>query len=129
MSLERNLKISSMQLPKDPAQSEKHFNTMLQTQKELVVLTLEEANKKAKLVQIQASPTPHMEIFKKELAYDENVLKKDPNISTLDGLVHLVAEITIQIKSLEVALQNWDAALRIVMEVNRFFLEKYSVRV
>ena len=45
-----------------------------------------------------------MEILKKELVYIENVLKKDPNLSTLDGLVHLVVETTIQIKSLEVAL-------------------------
>ena len=47
-----------------------------------------------------------MEILQKELAYAENVLKKDINLSTLDGLVHLVVEIAIQIKSLEVALQN-----------------------
>ena len=54
-------------------------------------------------------------------------MQKDPNLSTLDSLVHLVTETTIQIKSLEVALQNWDAALRIAMEVNRSFLEKYLV--
>ena len=39
-----------------------------------------------------------MEILQKELSYAENVLKKDPNLSTLDGLVHLAAETTIQIK-------------------------------
>ena len=118
-----------MQLPRDSTQSEKHFHTTLFTQKELAVLIVDEANTKAKLVHIQFSITPHMEILQKELAYAENVLKKDPNLSTLDGLVHLAAETTIQIKSLEVALQNWDASLRIVMEVNRFFLAKYSVRV
>ena len=63
-----------------------------------------EANKKAKLVQIQSIITPHMEILQKELAYVENVLKKGPNLSTLEGLVHLAVETTIQIKSLEVAL-------------------------
>ena len=47
-----------------------------------------------------------MGILQKELSYAENVLKKDSNISTLDGLVHLATEITIQIKSLEVTLQN-----------------------
>ena len=36
-----------------------------------------------------------MEILQKELAYAENVLKKDPNLSTLEGLVHLAAESTI----------------------------------
>ncbi|MDF3686379.1 hypothetical protein, partial [Enterobacter hormaechei] len=46
----------------------------------------------------------------------------DPNLSTVDGLVHLAAEIVIQIKSLEVALHNWDTALRIVIEVNKTFL-------
>ena len=50
MSLERNLKISSMQLPKDPTQSEKHFQTTLHTQKELDVLPVDEANIKAKLI-------------------------------------------------------------------------------
>ena len=50
LSLERNLKVLSTQLPKDLAQSEKHFSTMLHTQKELVVLTIDEANIKAKLI-------------------------------------------------------------------------------
>ncbi len=50
MSLERNLKISNMQLSRDPAQSEKHFSQTLHTQKGLVVLTAEEANIKAKIM-------------------------------------------------------------------------------
>ena len=33
LSLERNLMISGMQFPKDPAQSENHFHTTLHTQK------------------------------------------------------------------------------------------------
>ena len=87
MSLERELKISFIQFPRDLAQSEKHFNTMLHTQNELAMLTVDEANTKDKLVQIQSAITPHMEILQKELAYAKNVLKKDPNLSTLDGLV------------------------------------------
>ena len=71
MSLERNLKISGMQLPKDPTQSEKNFHTMLHTQKELVVLIVDEANTKAKLVQIKTTIAPHMKILQKELAYKE----------------------------------------------------------
>ena len=55
---------------------------------------------------MQSTITPHMEVLHKEQAYAENVLKKDPNHSTLDGLVHLAIETAIQIKSLEVALQN-----------------------
>ena len=86
------------------------------------MLIAEEANTRAKLVQIQASLTPHMEILQRELAYAETVLKNDPNLSTVDGLVHLAAETTIQIKSLDVAIENWDAALKIVMEVNKTFL-------
>ena len=100
------MKISGIQLPQDPAQSEKHFHTMLHTQKELAVLIADEANTRAKLVQIEATLTPHMEILQKELAYAKNVLKKYPSLFTLDGLVHLVAEIAIQIKSLEVVLHN-----------------------
>ena len=44
LSLERNVKISSMQLPTNLAQSEKHFSQMLHTQIELVVLIVEGAN-------------------------------------------------------------------------------------
>ena len=95
-----------MQFLQNLAQSEKHFNIVLHTEKEITVLTVEEANTRAKLVQIQAALTPHMEILQKELAYAEIVLKKDQNLSTLDGLVHLLVEIEIQIKSLEVSIQN-----------------------
>ena len=127
MSLERNLKISSMQLPTNPAQSEKHFAQMLHTQRELVVLIAEEANIKEKLIQIQSSITPHLEVLHKEKEYIEKVLKKDPNLSTLDGLVHLVEEISIEHKSLDIALENWDAALKILLEVNSTFLSKYGI--
>ena len=68
------------------------------------MLTTDEADTKAKLIQIQSAITPHMKILQKELAYPENVLKKDPNLSTLEGLVHLAAKSAIQLKSLEIAL-------------------------
>ena len=78
-------------------------------------------------MQIQSSITPHLEVLHKEQAYAETVLKKDPNLSTSDGLVHLAAETTIQHKSLEIALENWDAALKMIMEVNSTFLAKYGI--
>ena len=59
------------------------------------MLTVEEANTRAKLINTQASLTPHMEILQKELAHAKILLKKDPNLSTLDSLVHLVFETTI----------------------------------
>ena len=116
-----------MQSPTNPAQSEKHFAQSLHTQKELAFLTVEEAKKKAKLMQIQSSITPHLEVLHKEQAYAEAVLKKDPNLSTLDGLVHLPTETTIQHKSLEIALENWDASLKVLLEVNSNFLAKYGI--
>ena len=67
-----------------------------------------------------------MEVLHKEMAYAENVLKKDPNLSTLEGLVHLVAKPTIQLKALKIALDNWDASLNIIMDVNKTFLAKHS---
>ena len=70
-----------------------------------------------------------MEILQKELAYAKNVLKKDPNLSTLEGLVHLAVELAIHLKSLEIALDNWNVALKIIMEVNKSFLAKYLVNV
>ena len=47
LSLERNLKISSMQLQTNPTQSEKHFTQSLHTRGELAALTIDEANIKA----------------------------------------------------------------------------------
>ena len=55
------------------------------------------------------------------------VLNKDPNLSTLDGLVHVAVDTSIQIKFLDVALDNWDATLRIIMEVHKKFLDKYTI--
>ena len=68
-----------------------------------------------------------MEILHKELGYVETLMKKDPNLSTLDGLVHLVAKLAIQIKYLDVACENWDVALKIILEVHKSFLEKYTI--
>ena len=81
------------------------------------------------MINIQASLTPHMEILHKELGYAETLLKKDPNLSTLDGLVHLAVELEIQLKSLEVTCDNWDATLKIIMEVHKTFLDKYTINV
>ena len=116
-----------MQLTTNPVQSEKHFSQMLHTQRELAVLIVEEANIKAKLMQSQSSIIPHLDVLHKEQAYAKMVLKKDPNLSTLDGLVHLAAEISIQHKSLDIALENWDVALKILLEVNRTFLAEHGI--
>ena len=78
---------------------------------------------------IQVSLTPHMEILHKELGYVENILKKDPNLFNIDGLVHLAVELTIQLKSMDVACENWDAALKIIMDVHKSFLDKYTISV
>ena len=100
---------------------------MLHTQRELVALIAEEANIKSKFMQIQSSITPHLKVLHEEKVYVETILKKDPNLSTLDGLVHLIVEIAIQHKSLDIALENWDATLKILLEVNSTFLAKYGI--
>ena len=82
---------------------------------------------KAKLMKIQASITPHLEVLHKEKMYAEIVLKKDPNISTHEGLVDLPAKLAIQHKSLDIALNNWDATLKILLEVNKTFLAKHHI--
>lgn len=78
-------------------------------------------------MKIQSPITPHLEVLHKEQVYTEIVLKKDPNLSTLDGLIHLATKTTIQHKSLDIALENWDIALKIIMEVNSNFLAKYGI--
>ena len=70
-----------------------------------------------------------MEILHKELAFSKTLIKKDPHISNHEGLVQLVAELAIQIKSLEVACDNWDAALKIMLEVHKTFLDKHTISV
>ena len=127
LRLESQLKLSSTQLPSNPTNSEKHFGQMLHIQKELAALSAEEATIREKLMQMQASITPHLEVLHKEQMYTETILKKDPNISTHDGLVDLAAELAIQHKSLDIALNNWDAALTIFLEVNTTFLAKYGI--
>ena len=74
---------------------EQYFHTLLQTQRKLALFIVEEANIRAKLINMQASLTPHIDILQKELAYAKTLLKKDTNLSTLDNLVHLVVETTI----------------------------------
>ena len=69
-----------------------------------------------------------MDIFH-ELGYVETLMKKDPNLSTLDNLVHLSVEMAIQIKSLDVACENRDAPLKIILEVHKSFLEKHTISV
>ena len=70
-----------------------------------------------------------MEIFHKELGYAKSLLKKDPKLSTLDGLVHLSTELAIQIKSLDVVCDNWDVALKIILDVVKIFLDKHTINV
>ena len=73
--------------------------------------------------------TLHMEILQKELAFIETLMKKDTHLSTHEGLVHIATELAIQIKSLEVSCENWDASLKIILEVHKFFLDKHTISV
>ena len=57
-------------------------------------------------MQIQSSITPHLEVLHKDQMFAEIVLKKDPNISTHEGLVDLTVELAIQHKSLDISLNN-----------------------
>ena len=100
---------------------------MIHTQRELATLSVEKANIKAKLMQIQASIDPHLEVLHKEKMYAETVLNKDTNLSTHEGLVDFAAELAIQHKSLDVVLNNWDVALKILLEVNNKFLAKHGI--
>ena len=59
--------------------------------------------------------------------YAETILKKDPNISTHEGLVDLAAELVVQQKSLDIALNSCDATVKIILEVNDTFLAKYGI--
>ena len=68
-------------------------------------------------------------MLNKELAYAKTLMKKDNQLSTHDGLVDLVAQLDIQYQSLEVACNNWDATLKIIMEIHKSFLDKHTISV
>lgn len=70
-----------------------------------------------------------MDFFHKDLGYVEALSKKDPNPSTLDGLVHLASELAIQIKSFDVACKNWNENLKIILDVHKYFLDKHTISV
>lgn len=129
LRLERHIDILGTKIPQNLAQSEKHFNSLLQIQSQPILLTANEANIRAKITRIQVTLTPHMEILHKELGYAKTVLKKDPNIFTLDGLVHLATELAIQIKLLDVTCENWNVNLKIILKVHKYFLDKHIISV
>ncbi|OYD06018.1 hypothetical protein CHM34_18575 [Paludifilum halophilum] len=83
-------------------------------------MTTNEANIKAKLTIIQATITPHIEILHKEQGYAETLMKKDPNLST----IHLATKLEIQIKSLDLACENRDATLKMILDVHKSFLDQ-----
>ena len=78
-------------------------------------------------MQIQSSITPRLEVLHKEKMYVEIVLKKDPNLSTHEGLVDIAGKLAIQHKLLDIALNNWVIALKILLEVNKTFLAKHGI--
>ena len=59
--------------------------------------------------------------------YIEIVLKKDPNHSTHEGLVDFAVELAIQHKSLDIALEYWDLALKVLLEVNKKYFSKHGI--
>ena len=63
LRLEDELILSSQKLSQQLVQIEQHFYSMLHTQSQLAILIAKEANIRAKLINIQASLTPHMEIL------------------------------------------------------------------
>ena len=78
---------------------------------------------------MQASITPQLEVLHKEKMYAKKIFKKKINISTHDGLVDLAAELSIQHKSLDIALNKWDATLKILLEVNKTFWAKHDITI
>ena len=95
----------------------------------LTKLKAQDANIRATLISIQSMLTPHMEVLHKELAYDETLMKKDNQLSTHDGLVDLAAQLDVQYQSLEVACNNWDTSLKIIMTIHKPFLNKHTISV
>ena len=112
LSLESQISSSSAKLPMNPTQSEKHFRTFLQTQSQLVVLTIDEANIRAKLTSIQTTLTLHMEIVYKEIGYVETLLKKTQIF--LHQMVQFTLLLSLQSKS-----SHWMQHVRTGMKLLR----------
>jgi hypothetical protein len=123
--LEEKLKTSGNKLSQNSINTEQHFHALLHTQTQLAELTTKEATIRAKLINIQSSLAPHLILLQKELATVDSLLQRDSNQSTMEGLVSLAAKSAIQLKVLDIALENWDAALRHIMAIHSQFLNKY----
>ena len=74
LQLEEELQASSARLTQDSSHAQQHFEKLLHTQRKIAVLTIEEANIRAKLISIQASLTPHVDILQKEQAQATDLL-------------------------------------------------------
>ena len=70
-----------------------------------------------------------MEVLHKELAFSKTLMKKYSHLSAHDGLIDLAIKLDVQFQSLEVACNNWDATLKIIMEVHKTFLDKHTISV
>lgn len=127
--LERDLKKIGNILQQFPSQGQSYFQNLLSAQGQLASLQAQDANIRATLINIHSMLIPHMEVLHKELSYAEIFMKKDPHLSTNEGLVTLATELDIQVKSLEVACDNWDTTLKIIMEVHKPFLNKHTIHV
>ena len=70
---------------------------------------------------------PHMEVINLELSIANTLMSHDENISNEEGLVDLVASLEIQIHTLETARNNWIFEAVTAEQLNKIFLDKYSL--
>ena len=56
-------------------------------------------------------------------------MKKDSHLSTQEVLVDMSTNLEIEIQSVDVASDNWDSTLGIIMELHKLFLDKYTISI
>ena len=107
MILQADIKAFGTRMQSTQGDTQLHLEKLKNNQRRLAKLYAQEGNIRTTLVSIQTKLLPPLEILKQELAKAKVLMKEDANISTEEGLVELVAKIEIQLKSLEIASNNW----------------------
>lgn len=96
--LQAVLKSSGHSLSRDTSSSSMNFNRLSFTQGRLAKLQAKDYNMRDKFLPIQSMLLRHLEVIQKELSATKDLVRRDSQLSTIDNLVYLPAQLEIKIQ-------------------------------
>ena len=82
---------------------------------------------RAKLISIQKKLIPHLEVMQREPQSVDEVVQRDPSLSTANNLVDLATMLEIKNQILEFLKMNLDHDLAMIVQAHYFLLYKYGI--